>query len=65
MNAFSIGIEILNAEDDEYTDAEYEAIKGLIAELKKTYPIKYVVGHDHIPPGRKTDPWNFNWKQIR
>ncbi len=65
VNAFSIGIEILNAEDDEYTDAEYEAIKGLIAELKKTYPIKYVVGHDDIAPGRKTDPWNFNWKQIR
>ncbi|MBP5993540.1 MAG: N-acetylmuramoyl-L-alanine amidase [Candidatus Moranbacteria bacterium] len=65
VNAFSIGIEILNAEDDDYTDAEYEAIRDLIAELKQTYPIKYVVGHDDIAPGRKTDPWNFDWKHIR
>lgn len=65
VNAFSIGVEILNAEDDEYTAAEYAAIKNLIAELKKTYPIKNVVGHDDIAPGRKTDPWNFDWKKIR
>lgn len=65
VNTFSIGVEILNAEDDEYSGAEYEAIRDLIAELKKTYPIKYVVGHDDIAPGRKTDPWNFDWKRIR
>lgn len=65
VNAFSIGVEILNAEDDAYTDAQYEAVKHLIAHLKKTYPIRYVVGHDDIASGRKTDPWNFDWKRIR
>ncbi len=65
VNDFSIGIEILNTKEDEYTDAEYQAINGLVAYLKERYPIKYVVGHDDIAPGRKTDPWNFEWKRIR
>lgn len=65
VNDFSFGVEILNAEDDGYTDAQYGAIRDLVAYLKGTYPIKYVVGHDDIAPGRKTDPWNFDWKRIR
>jgi hypothetical protein len=64
VNAFSIGIELLNKEDDQYTDAQYAAVKSLIAHLKGLYPIKSVVGHDDIAPGRKTDPWNFEWKRV-
>jgi len=37
----------------------------LIASLKKQYPIKSVVGHQDIAPGRKTDPWNFDWKRLQ
>lgn len=65
VNDFSIGVEILNTETDSYTDAQYLAVKHLVSSLKKTYPIQYVVGHDDIAPGRKTDPWNFDWKRIR
>ena len=64
VNDFSIGVEILNTKDDEYTKAQYQAVKDLIAHLKGKYSIKYVVGHDDIAPGRKTDPWNFNWNKI-
>ncbi len=64
VNDFSLGVEILNAEDDTYTEAQYTAVKNLVSYLKKTYPIKYVVGHDTIAPGRKTDPWNFDWKKL-
>ncbi len=64
VNDFSLGVEILNAEDDTYTAAQYTAVNNLVAHLKKTYPIKYVVGHDAIAPGRKTDPWNFDWKKL-
>lgn len=64
VNDFSLGVEILNAEDDSYTEAQYTAVNNLVAHLKKTYPIKYVVGHDAIAPGRKTDPWNFDWKKL-
>ncbi len=64
VNDFSIGVEILNTKDDEYTKAQYQAVKDLIAYLKGKYSIKYVVGHDDIAPGRKTDPWNFDWNKI-
>lgn len=65
VNDFSIGIEMLNTKEDKYTDAQYEAVNGLVASLKGKYPIKSVVGHGDISPGRKTDPWNFNWKQLK
>jgi hypothetical protein len=64
INNFSIGIEILNTKDDQYTKAQYKAVSDLIAHLKGKYSIKYVVGHDDIAPGRKTDPWNFDWGKI-
>ena len=64
VNDFSIGVEILNTKDDEYTKAQYQAVKDLIAYLKGKHSIKYVVGHDDIAPGRKTDPWNFNWSKL-
>jgi hypothetical protein len=65
VNGFSIGVEILNAEDDEYTTAQYGAVNDLVTYLKKKHGVKYVVGHDDIAPGRKTDPWNFDWKKLK
>jgi len=65
VNDFSIGIEMLDTKDDEYTDAQYAAVKSLIGFLKGKYPITSVVGHDDIAPGRKTDPWNFEWKRLK
>lgn len=64
VNNFSIGIEIINSEKDKFTLKQYEAINELIAFLKDEYKIKYVLGHDQIAPGRKTDPWNINWEKI-
>lgn len=65
VNDFSIGVEILNTKTDDYTDAQYKAINNLIASLKEKYKIKYVLGHDEIAPGRKTDPWNIDWREIK
>ncbi|MDP2837753.1 MAG: N-acetylmuramoyl-L-alanine amidase [Candidatus Moranbacteria bacterium] len=65
VNDFSIGIEIMNTEDGQFTKAEYEAVNSLVTNLKKQYPIKSVVGHGDIAPGRKTDPWNFDWKKLK
>lgn len=65
VNKFSIGIEMLNSLDDKYTDAQYKAVHDLAAYLKGKYEIKYVLGHDDIAPGRKTDPWNFDWKKLK
>lgn len=64
VNNFSIGIELINSEKDKFTSAQYEAVNELISYLKKEHKIKYVLGHDQIAPGRKTDPWNINWSKI-
>ncbi len=64
INSFSIGIELINAEDDKPTGAQYSALKNLISGIKSRHKIKYVLGHDDIAPGRKTDPWNFDWSKI-
>lgn len=65
VNDFSIGIEILNTKDGAYTDAEYASVNALIASLRSKYGIKTVVGHADIAPGRKDDPWKFDWKKIK
>jgi len=64
VNAVSIGIELMNTEKDNYTGKQYQSLEDLVAKLKDNYPIKYVLGHKDIAPGRKTDPWNFNWNKL-
>lgn len=64
VNDFSIGIELVNSEKDKFTSDQYAAANDLIEYLKDKYKIKYILGHDEIAPGRKTDPWNINWDKI-
>ena len=65
VNSFSIGIEIVNTKSEKPNNAQYEAFNNLLAYLKQKYKIKYVLGHSDIAPGRKDDPWNFNWDKIK
>lgn len=64
VNDFSIGVEVINTKDGKFTDAQYSALNSLIAGLQKKYEIKYILGHDEIAPGRKTDPWGIDWKKV-
>lgn len=64
VNSFSIGIELMNTYSDSMTSKQYSSLNILLKDLKKKYEIKYVLGHNQIAPGRKTDPWNFNWKKL-
>lgn len=64
VNAFSIGIEMMNTESSKFTSAQYAAINRLIGDLKKQYSMKYILGHSDIAPGRKTDPWNIDWDKV-
>ncbi len=65
VNNFSIGIELMNTEKDDYTDNQYSGLNDLIDYLESQYEIKYVLGHEDISPSRKTDPWNFDWKKMK
>lgn len=64
VNNFSIGIEIVNTKSEKPNSDQYSALKNLVAYLKDKYKIKYTLGHSDIAPGRKDDPWNFDWNKI-
>jgi AmpD protein len=65
-NDFSIGIELEGTDELPFSEAQYASLLPLLAALKQAYPIKAVVGHSDIAPGRKTDPGAcFDWERVR
>jgi len=61
-NDFSIGIELEGTDTQPFEDAQYAALARLTRSLRVHYPIHAVRGHEHIAPGRKTDPGPaFDW----
>ena len=64
VNRVSIGIEIVNTERDSPTEEQYLSLANLVECLEEKYPVKYLLGHSDIAPGRKSDPWNLDWKKL-
>ena len=68
VNTTSIGIELvaLEATDKNHFSIEqYFALALLIFDIKTRHPIQNIYGHKHIAPGRKSDPWGFDWLSFR
>lgn len=64
-NDFSLGIELEGSDRQNFTTLQYQQLSALLALLRRTYPVKDVVGHSDIAPGRKTDPGPcFNWQLL-
>ena len=67
-NDYSIGIELEGTDDQPYTDAQYSQLAKVTRQLLLTYPTltpARITGHDHIAPGRKTDPGPaFDWSRY-
>ena len=67
-NDFSIGIELEGTDDVAFTEIQYEQLIKVLEALVKTYPsldMQHITGHEHIAPGRKTDPGScFDWKRV-
>lgn len=67
-NDFSLGVELEGEDDRAYSDAQYQSLNQLIAELVKHYPLitpERICGHSDIAPQRKTDPGPaFNWQRL-
>lgn len=68
-NDFSIGIELEGTDDLPYTDAQYQTLVAVTHAIMSTYPNitpARVTGHEHIAPGRKTDPGSsFCWNRLK
>src|ERR1035437_6434442 len=61
LNSCSIGIELLDSIGDSPTEKQLASLTALVKDIKSRLPIKYVLRHSDIAPGRKTDPWNMDW----
>ncbi|MBI5259665.1 MAG: 1,6-anhydro-N-acetylmuramyl-L-alanine amidase AmpD [Burkholderiales bacterium] len=65
-NDWSIGIELEGLEGGLFEAAQYEVLARLLRALKRRYPLRQVVGHQDVAPGRKHDPGEgFDWHALR
>ena len=68
-NDYAIGIELEGSDVQAYDERQYPVLSSLTHWLLGQYPritIDRIVGHEHIAPGRKTDPGPFfDWRRFR
>ncbi|MEQ3635716.1 1,6-anhydro-N-acetylmuramyl-L-alanine amidase AmpD [Alcanivorax sp.] len=68
-NDFAIGIELEGTDTMPYETAQYVTLVALTGLLQHHYPAivdTRITGHEHIAPGRKTDPGPaFDWQRYR
>ncbi|WP_231960279.1 1,6-anhydro-N-acetylmuramyl-L-alanine amidase AmpD [Aquitalea magnusonii] len=65
-NDFSIGVEMEGCDFEPFADAQYQMLLALVRELQQHLPLQAITGHEHIAPGRKTDPGPyFDWARLR
>jgi N-acetyl-anhydromuramoyl-L-alanine amidase len=64
-NDYSIGIELEGTDDVPYASSQYRVLAKVARALKGRYPIRDMVGHSHVAPGRKSDPGPaFDWLRL-
>lgn len=64
-NDFSIGIELEGSDFVAYENQQYHSLQKLIDAICERHKITAIQGHEHIAPGRKTDPGPyFEWHRI-
>ena len=65
-NDFSVGIELEGTDATAFNQAQYRTLARVTRSLQAAYPIRDIVGHADIAPGRKTDPGPlFDWGRYR
>lgn len=65
-NDYSLGIELAGCDELPFTAAQYQTLWHLLAALRERYPLTAVAGHEHVAPGRKSDPGpHFDWAALQ
>jgi N-acetyl-anhydromuramoyl-L-alanine amidase len=65
-NDFSIGIELEGLEGEVFEPVQYAQLAHLCTQLRIHHPLRSIVGHEHIAPGRKFDPGaGFDWPYFK
>ena len=66
LNRTSIGIELVGTYHSGFELKQMASLWGVLRDIYRELPIKYVLGHEQVSPGRKTDPGpSFDWTYIR
>jgi AmpD protein len=64
-NDYSVGIELEGTDDRAYAAPQYAMLARVAKALCGRYPIRDMVGHSDVAPGRKTDPGPaFDWPRL-
>jgi AmpD protein len=64
-NDYSVGIELEGTDNLPYAAAQYRRLAQVARALRHRYPIRDMVGHSDVAPGRKTDPGAaFDWSGL-
>ncbi len=66
VNAISLGVALVGAGKEKFTDEQYKSVAWLCDMLRKKYAIQddYIVGHKDVAPTRKIDPKPFDRKRF-
>ena len=68
-NDFTIGIEMEGDDETAFTEDQYQQLANVSKALFAAYPLlskERITGHEHIAPGRKTDPGPyFDWVYFK
>jgi hypothetical protein len=65
-NDNSVGIEMVRAGEQSYTDEQMHSISCLVSYLQRRYAVddEHIFGHGMVQPSDRRDPVDFNWQAF-
>lgn len=71
VNTYSVGVSLAiegvfkNGTEEDIPEEMFQSVKTIILDLKRILPnLKYITGHHWVSPGRKIDPYTFDFDRL-